>query len=185
MEKEAGAGTVLQSASSDHDPFGPDGSNYVRAETPSDAIMGMSEEISRSAHARYSFDGMSEGELPMSAGQEIEVLDDRDAAYVYSISPRTGNASLTRNDSFSIDGGTLEIPNPVWRVLSPLRTFTRTLSFPTPFSLVYSFVSHLVSSRVQSCVFNYLSCGPDCCRCSLSFDTPSHHPSSHPPSIIV
>ena len=66
---------------SDHDPFEPDASNYVRAETPSDAIIGtMGEEASRPAHARYSFDGTGEGELPLQAGQEIEVLDDGDAA---------------------------------------------------------------------------------------------------------
>ncbi|GLB37220.1 putative cortical protein marker for cell polarity [Lyophyllum shimeji] len=63
------------------DPFGPDASNYLRAETPSDAVGGiLAEETSRPAHARYSFDGAGEGELPMSAGAEIEVLDDRDAA---------------------------------------------------------------------------------------------------------
>ncbi|KAL6310506.1 cortical protein marker for cell polarity-domain-containing protein [Sparassis latifolia] len=67
--------------SSDHDPFEPDASNYVRAETPSDAIIGMGgEETSRSAHARYSFDGEGEGELPLTAGQELEILDDGDAA---------------------------------------------------------------------------------------------------------
>ncbi|KAF9047276.1 cortical protein marker for cell polarity-domain-containing protein [Panaeolus papilionaceus] len=63
------------------DPFVADGSNYVRAETPSDAMGGMlAEESSRLAHARYSFDGTGEGELPISAGAEVEVLDDRDAA---------------------------------------------------------------------------------------------------------
>ncbi|CCM00402.1 uncharacterized protein FIBRA_02432 [Fibroporia radiculosa] len=66
----------------DQDPFGPDGSNYVRAETPSDAVIGImnGEETSRPAYARYSFDGVGEGELPLSVGQEIEVLDDGDAA---------------------------------------------------------------------------------------------------------
>ena len=65
---------------------GPDGSNYVRAETPSDAVGGMlaaEEETSRPAYARYSFDGTGEGELPLSAGMEVEVLDDRDAACVF------------------------------------------------------------------------------------------------------
>ena len=67
----------------EQDPFGPDASNYVRAETPSDAVGGMlAEETSRPAHARYSFDGTGEGELPISAGAEVEVLDDRDPAYV-------------------------------------------------------------------------------------------------------
>lgn len=64
-----------------HDPFGPDASNYIRAETPSDAVGGMlAEETSRPAHARYSFDGIGEGELAISAGAEVEVLDDRDPA---------------------------------------------------------------------------------------------------------
>jgi hypothetical protein len=59
--------------------YGPDASNYLRAQTPSDAIGGMApEEASRPAHARYSFDGNGEGELPISAGAELEVLDDRD-----------------------------------------------------------------------------------------------------------
>lgn len=72
------------SAASEHDPFGPDASNYIRAETPSDIAGGMSgEESSRPAHARYSFDGNGEGELPISAGAEVEVLDDKDSAYVF------------------------------------------------------------------------------------------------------
>lgn len=63
------------------DPFGPDASNYIRAETPSDAVGGMlAEETSRPARARYSFDGTGEGELPISTGAEVEVLDDRDPA---------------------------------------------------------------------------------------------------------
>ena len=72
-----------EKATKDADPFGPDASNYVRAETPSDAVGGMlAEETSRPAHARYSFDGAGEGELAISAGTEVEVLDDRDPAYV-------------------------------------------------------------------------------------------------------
>lgn len=65
------------------DPFGPDASNYLRAATPSDAVIGTmaaEEEGRRPAHARYSFDGTGEGELPLTAGMEIEVLDDRDNA---------------------------------------------------------------------------------------------------------
>lgn len=65
------------------DPFGPDASNYLRAATPSDAVIGTmaaEEESSRPAHARYSFDGSGEGELPLTAGMEIQVLDDRDNA---------------------------------------------------------------------------------------------------------
>lgn len=64
----------------ERDPFGPDASNYIRAETPSDAAGGImaAEEASRPAHARYSFDGLGEGELPLSAGLAVEVLDDRD-----------------------------------------------------------------------------------------------------------
>lgn len=68
----------------DHDPFGPDASNYVRAETPSDAIAGTmgAEGFSRPAHARYSFDGTGDGELALTAGQQLEVLDDGDQACV-------------------------------------------------------------------------------------------------------
>lgn len=70
-----------KTAKETQDPFGPDASNYIRAETPSDAVGGMmAEETSRPAHARYSFDGTGEGELPISTGAEVEVLDDRDPA---------------------------------------------------------------------------------------------------------
>lgn len=74
--------------SPDIDPFAADGSNYLRAETPSDAHGGMmaaEEETSRPAHARYSFDGAGEGELALTAGVEVEILDDRDAACVYKL----------------------------------------------------------------------------------------------------
>ena len=64
----------------DQEVYGADASNYVRAETPSDAMGGTMapEEASRPAHARYSFDGAGEGELPISAGAGLEILDDRD-----------------------------------------------------------------------------------------------------------
>ena len=57
--------------------------DFARAETPSEAMAGTltgDGETSRPAHARYSFEGGGEGELPLKAGQEIEVLDDRDSA---------------------------------------------------------------------------------------------------------
>ncbi|KAG7446426.1 uncharacterized protein BT62DRAFT_931867 [Guyanagaster necrorhizus] len=79
----------------DADPFGPDGSNYLRAETPSDAMGGlMGEDTSRPAHARYSFDGAGEGELPLTAGAEVEVLDDRDTAWWYARDVRTGQEGV-------------------------------------------------------------------------------------------
>lgn len=65
------------------DLFGPDASNYLRAATPSDAVIGTmvgEQESSRPAHARYSFDGLGEGELRLTAGMEIEVVDDKDNA---------------------------------------------------------------------------------------------------------
>ncbi|KAI0087929.1 cortical protein marker for cell polarity-domain-containing protein [Irpex rosettiformis] len=81
-EKVAEAAGTAPAATSSSDPFGPDASNFARADTPSDALGGLmaGEETSRPAHARYSFDGAGEGELPMTAGQELEILDDRDAA---------------------------------------------------------------------------------------------------------
>ncbi|KAL1735711.1 cortical protein marker for cell polarity-domain-containing protein [Schizophyllum commune] len=77
----------------EQDPFAAGG--YVRADTPSDAIHGMlAEEQSRPAHARYSFDGAGEGELQLSAGAEVEVLDDRDPAWWYARDPRSGQEGV-------------------------------------------------------------------------------------------
>ncbi|KAI0930371.1 hypothetical protein AcV5_007105 [Taiwanofungus camphoratus] len=92
-EKE---GEMTGAVVTDHDPFEPDASNYVRAETPSDAVVGTmgGEEMSRPAHARYSFDGNGEGELPLVAGQEIEVVDDHDAAWWYARDVRTGREGV-------------------------------------------------------------------------------------------
>jgi hypothetical protein len=71
----------IATGSETHDPFGIDASNYMRAETPSDAIIGAGgQESGRPAHARYSFDGTGEGELALTAGMELEILDDRDQA---------------------------------------------------------------------------------------------------------
>ncbi|KIK67106.1 hypothetical protein GYMLUDRAFT_37143 [Collybiopsis luxurians FD-317 M1] len=72
-----------------------DGDNYVRAETPSayGGAMG-NDETSRPAHARYSFDGVGEGELPLTAGAEVEVLDDRDHAWWYARDVRTGQEGV-------------------------------------------------------------------------------------------
>ncbi|KAF7298190.1 SH3 domain-containing protein [Mycena chlorophos] len=81
-----------RSQSPEQDPFGPDASNYMRAETPSDAFGGVlaEEEKTRPAQARYSFDGAGEGELPMSAGAQLEILDDRDPAWWYVRDVKTG-----------------------------------------------------------------------------------------------
>ncbi|KAK7057316.1 SH3 domain-containing protein [Favolaschia claudopus] len=79
----------------EQDPFAPDASNYMRAETPSDAIGGMlTEENSRPAQARYSFDGTGDGELPLSAGSAVEVLDDRDPAWWYARDVKTGREGV-------------------------------------------------------------------------------------------
>jgi len=102
-EKEAtaaGAAAIAADAgasSSDHDPLsGPDASNYLRAETPSDAFGGglVGEETGRPAHARYSFDGSGEGEMALVIGQELEILDDRDHSWWYARDVRTGNEGV-------------------------------------------------------------------------------------------
>jgi hypothetical protein len=83
--------------SQEEDPFAADGSNYLRADTPSDApggILATEEETSRPAHARYSFDGSGEGELALTAGVEVEVLDDRDPAWWYARDVRTGREGV-------------------------------------------------------------------------------------------
>ncbi|KZV61437.1 hypothetical protein PENSPDRAFT_658902 [Peniophora sp. CONT] len=75
----------------------PDGSNYLRAETPNDAMAGLGmgeDEPGRAAHARYSFDGAGEGELPLSVGMELEVLDDRDHSWWYARDLRTGQEGV-------------------------------------------------------------------------------------------
>ncbi|PFH51975.1 hypothetical protein AMATHDRAFT_74488 [Amanita thiersii Skay4041] len=79
----------------DNDVYLADASNYVRAETPSDAMGGLApEETSRPAHARYSFDGTGEGELAISAGTELEVLDDRDPSWWYARDVNTGKEGV-------------------------------------------------------------------------------------------
>ncbi|KAI8993776.1 cortical protein marker for cell polarity-domain-containing protein [Trametes punicea] len=93
----AGAGGATAAAAAHDDPFsGPDASNYLRAETPSDALHGGMgpEEQSRPAYARYSFDGHGEGELPLKAGQELEILDDRDDAWWYARDVRSGQEGV-------------------------------------------------------------------------------------------
>ncbi|TFY65748.1 hypothetical protein EVG20_g5344 [Dentipellis fragilis] len=97
-EKEEAAGAGGGASSVGHgDPFsGPDASNYLRAETPSDAIvgMGMEDDQGRPARARYSFDGSGEGEMPLAVGQEVEVLDDRDHSWWYARDARTGQEGV-------------------------------------------------------------------------------------------
>lgn len=84
-EKEE-EGTGQGSGHDNTDVFGPDASNYLRAETPSD-LLGASGEVGRPAHARYSFEATGEGELPLTAGMELEVLDDADQACVLYLLP--------------------------------------------------------------------------------------------------
>lgn len=65
----------------DQDPFGPDASNYLRAETPSEVIGGLlADENSRIGHVRYDFAPNGEGELALQTGMEVEILDDKDHA---------------------------------------------------------------------------------------------------------
>lgn len=65
----------------DSDPFSSDGGQFLRTETPSEAMHhGGEQEETRAARVRYSFDGAEEGELALAAGAEVEVLDDKDPA---------------------------------------------------------------------------------------------------------
>ncbi|KAL5528412.1 hypothetical protein ACEPAF_7548 [Sanghuangporus sanghuang] len=80
------------------DPFAQehDGDHFQRAETPSDA-MGLGtagEEQGRPAHARYSFDGAGEGELPLAEGMDLEILDDRDPNWWYARDPTSGREGV-------------------------------------------------------------------------------------------
>ena len=111
---------------------GPDASNYVRAETPSDAVGGViggGDETSRPAYARYSFDGSGEGELPLSTGMEVEVLDDRDAAYVLGLRCLKSNSHVRLTV-----GGMPETLGQVKKVWFPLPISTKVILFLTPSS---------------------------------------------------
>ncbi|KAI8993775.1 heterokaryon incompatibility protein-domain-containing protein [Trametes punicea] len=93
-EKEAG----FAAAAHDSPSNGPDASNDSRPETLCDMLHGGMpvglEEQSRPAYARYSFDGHGEGELPLKTGQELEILDDRDAAWWYARDVRSGQEGV-------------------------------------------------------------------------------------------
>ncbi|KAH8995626.1 cortical protein marker for cell polarity-domain-containing protein [Lactarius akahatsu] len=98
-EKEHPTTADADASNTGHDPLlGPDASNYLRAETPSEAFVGAlaSEEAGpgRLTHARYSFDGKGEGELPLTIGQELEILDDRDHSWWYARDTRAGNEGV-------------------------------------------------------------------------------------------
>ncbi|KAF8585919.1 hypothetical protein K439DRAFT_1615502 [Ramaria rubella] len=72
---------------------------YIRAtDTPIDAAPGTlqndGEEKARPTHVRYSFEGEGEGELPLSAGAQVLVLDDRDPAWWYARDPNTGREGV-------------------------------------------------------------------------------------------
>jgi hypothetical protein len=134
-EKDEAIGTK-GGLSPDLDPFAADRSNYLRAETPSDAaargILAADEETSRPGHARYSFDGTGEGELALSAGLEVEVLDDRDAACVLNLSI---NVNIALMDPDVAGGGMHEMSAQAVKVLYRRLICTRLL-FPHRFSLL-------------------------------------------------
>ncbi|KAF9231428.1 cortical protein marker for cell polarity-domain-containing protein [Melanogaster broomeanus] len=97
------------------DPFGPDASNYLRAETPSDAVVGSmaaEEDVSRPAHARYSFYRTGEVELLLTAGVEIEVLDNRDNAEIISGSEVSTTQSTPSPMSYQWYPSTTSITSP-------------------------------------------------------------------------
>jgi hypothetical protein len=142
--------------SPDLDPFAADGSNYLRAETPSDAaaggILAADEESSRPAHARYSFDGTGEGELPLSAGLEVEVLDDRDSACVL----RQLFTTTVLIGSDILDGGMHEMSAQVAKVLSQQPICTRFLlplpQFVSRFRLHTTYPLHEIDLDVHGTV---------------------------------
>ncbi|KAF8513096.1 cortical protein marker for cell polarity-domain-containing protein [Hysterangium stoloniferum] len=79
---------------------GYDNTPYIRStDTPIDAapgtlMAGEGDEIAREVHVRYSFEGGGEGELPVSAGTQVTVLDDRDPAWWYARDPNTGREGV-------------------------------------------------------------------------------------------
>ncbi|KIJ49491.1 hypothetical protein M422DRAFT_27856 [Sphaerobolus stellatus SS14] len=72
---------------------------YIRAvDTPIDAAHGTlqaeGEDLARPTHVRYSFEGQGEGELGVSSGQQVMVLDDRDPAWWYARDPTSGREGV-------------------------------------------------------------------------------------------
>lgn len=129
-KQAAGAGALAGSTAHghDHETDGEDGvaaGAYRRAYTPSEGAQDASGDEFRVAHARYSFDGGEEGELPLSAGGEVHVLDDRDPAYVLllflHLYPRL--TSLTA-------GGTRKTRAQDGRAWCPQITWCRYLTWP-------------------------------------------------------
>jgi hypothetical protein len=76
----AGAGAA-GAAERERHPYGPDADGFEEAPgSPVGMALGGDEDGGRPARARYSFDGAEDGELPLSAGGEVLILDDRDPA---------------------------------------------------------------------------------------------------------
>lgn len=98
----AGAGAAALATNRKGDPSADthgESEQWGRPETPSDAMgMAMDEgdfgDVNRPTHARYSFAGGAEGELPVTAGQEVIVLDDRDQAWWYVRDPISGKEGV-------------------------------------------------------------------------------------------
>jgi hypothetical protein len=70
----------------DDDPFAADPSEAHMARSNDDTIgtaIGGEDDIPRQSRVRYSFDGTGEGELPLSSGSEVAVLDAHDSAWWY------------------------------------------------------------------------------------------------------
>ncbi|EJD52524.1 hypothetical protein AURDEDRAFT_111189 [Auricularia subglabra TFB-10046 SS5] len=85
----AGAMAAHHAGSSEDEYQDDDG--YRRAETPAAAFP---EDANRPAHARYSFEGTGAGELPVAAGTQLIVLDDRDPAWWYVRDANTGQEGV-------------------------------------------------------------------------------------------
>ncbi|KAH7108308.1 cortical protein marker for cell polarity-domain-containing protein [Auriculariales sp. MPI-PUGE-AT-0066] len=88
-EKAAVAGGVAGG----HDDYQDDDDGYRRAETPA-VGGGYADDANRPAHARYSFEGTGAGELPVSAGTQLIVLDDRDPAWWFVRDVNTGREGV-------------------------------------------------------------------------------------------
>ena len=77
---EKGDDRGVSPTTDDHDHHHP----YIRAvDTPVDAAPGalhVDGGEGRPTHVRYSFEGDGQGELPVSTGQQVIVLDDQDAS---------------------------------------------------------------------------------------------------------
>lgn len=163
-EGAALGGALGGAALGERDVFAQDGDNFVRAETPSDALHGPAQ--GRIARARYSFDGKAEGELPLSEGASLEILDDGDQKYVYRLS----YLSFSLRCSLAVGGmhGMSTLAKKVW--------YQRHTSFSVSFRCTIRFLMLMIENVTLSLFCSSLDPHVAALAFDLDYPAPSYSP---------